>query len=382
MTLKKVVDFNQYYTSKSVSELLSAFITLDNPKNCLELSAGEGALLDALQLRWNALHFTTVDIDSTNHSLLKQKFPLSEHYCTDATGVNCKDILSGRTFDLAVCNPPFEYITPNDNINFFIKSIFKDSFIGFKRIRAEVIFMAINIFHLKIGGMLAIIVPELIIKGLKYNSFRKELFSNYTVQSLVECKHKAFKHTEAKTYILFIKNERPCKDYYFDFVSVNNHAVIETVNKIASATVFSLDCLIKKNVSKKFEIIRGSLSGKSCKLLDDNYIHTTNMNSDMEDIYFSEDINNPDFKYAESGDILISRVGTRVLGKTNFLTNGKAVLSDCIFAIRFFNYEDKQVFLDFWNKNKEQWIGNNSSGTCARHITMTNLLKLIESLIE
>uniref|UniRef100_UPI001E4F2731 hypothetical protein n=1 Tax=Photorhabdus bodei TaxID=2029681 RepID=UPI001E4F2731 len=102
-----MVDFNQYYTSKDVSDLLTSFITFDNPKTCLELSAGEGALLHALRKRWTNLHFTTIEIDPINHKVLKDAFPYSTHFCVDATEEYCKILLGNSSFDLAVCYPPF-----------------------------------------------------------------------------------------------------------------------------------------------------------------------------------------------------------------------------------------------------------------------------------
>lgn len=378
-----MVDFNQYYTSKNLSDLLSRFITLIEPRTCLELSAGEGALLDALKAKWEGIKCTTVDIDPTNHSLLQEKYPLDEHYCADATSEHCINILQDKKYDLAVCNPPFQTINTNEIINKHIKDAFEIEFKYQKKIRAEIIFLAINLLHVKTGGVLAIIVPELIIKGLKYNKFRKALFSNYKLQYLVESTHKAFKKTEAKTYILFLKKEKIDIIYKFTHIKVDSQAFLEKENIYDITNLYSLDDSVqKKCMPNHYEIIRGNISGKICKTLGLPYIHTTNMVENMSTIEFNENKLPSEYKTAAAGDIIISRVGTRVLGKTNIICLGNVILSDCVFAIRFTNIADKNRFLAYWKKNNDEWISTNATGTCAKHITKKSLIELIDTIIS
>ena len=377
-----MVDFNQYYTSKSISDLLSRFIPLREPKTCLELSAGEGALLDALKEKWSSIHCTTIDIDPTNHLLLKKKFPQDKHYCLDATSLECSDLLNSQKFDLAVCNPPFQAINTNKNINNYISHIFGEEYSNKVKVRAELIFLAINMYHIRNDGVLAIIVPELIVKGIRYQKLRKSLFLNFKLEYLIECKHKAFRQTEAKAFILILKKKAIHEVYEYVHVKINAQSLIDFECHESIENLYSNNYVPYSNIFKnKFEIIRGGLSGKLCRNLNCNYIHTTNMSDDMEQINFDDSEIAKKHHVGISGDIIISRVGTRVLGKTNYLSKGRAVISDCIFAIRFKEIIDREKFIKYWEKNRSNWIDENSTGTCAKHITKASLAALITSII-
>lgn len=378
-----MVDFNQYYTSKNLSDLLTEFISLQEPTSCLELSAGEGALLDAVKSKWSEIKCTTVDIDPVNHSFLTKKFPYDDHFCFDATSYECLTVLSDKKFDLAVCNPPFESISKTEIIEEYIHKAFGVTLGKLKKTRAEIAFLAINITHLKQNGILAIVVPELIIKGLKLSKFRESLFLNYKVESIIECEQKTFKHTEAKTYVLFLKKTKPPKNHLVNYISVDAKLNLKNKSNLFAYELLELfkEHKIKDIDNNSFEIIRGKMSGKECKLSQNPYIHTTNMGPDMSSLNLDGQFSGTSLNLAMAGDIIISRVGTRVLGKTNFIESGAAMISDCIFLIRFKDQEKRTKFVDFWIKNKSNWLKYNSTGTCARHITKTRLTMLIKNLL-
>lgn len=147
-----------------------------------------------------------------------------------------------------------------------------------------------------------------------------------------------------------------------------------------------LSTFVKKQKNKQiksnsYTIIRGNLSGKECKSSDKKYLHTTNMAADLEQISLEENILNCDEKTTIAGDIVIARVGSRVIGKTNIIVSGAALISDCLFSVRFKNDKDKKKFLDHWARNKDEWLLTHATGTCAKHITMKKLSAYIDSIL-
>ena len=225
------------------------------------------------------------------------------------------------------------------------------------------------------------IVPELIIKGMAFKKLRYFLARNFTIQILIECDYKSFSKTEAKTFVLILKKTQPISNE-LRYIKLNEK--IESIEdySICTDTFISTKDDMELKSNALFEIIRGRLSGKACKSLSVKYLHTTNMNDDFETINFNETSSQTvSDKIATTGDIAIARVGSRVLGKTNFVSQGSAVISDCIFSIRFKFEKDKKKFVTFWKKNKDKWINDNCTGTCAKHITMKNLSALIDSLL-
>lgn len=384
MKFKKVIKHNQYYTSKNISDLVTRLIITSSPKTCLELSAGEGALLESSKKKWPNLHCTTFDIDPANVELLKRKFPTDSHYCADATSKQCQELLASNEYDIAVCNPPFSVVSLDDFSKETLSNIFDSIYQFNKNIRSEILFFAINMNFLKQNGIIAIIVPELIVKGYSHEKFRQKIVETFTLEYIIECDHKSFNKTEAKTYVLIIKKSHSNKKRKYKYIRFEN-----STNSIKEETLELISFVSKQKrlppkKTASYEIIRGNLSGKECKNLNVTYLHTINMSGDFQEISVPEQqcksIAAP-VREAMPGDIIIARVGSRVLGKTNILSSGKPILSDCVFAIRFKNELHKKTFLSYWKENKNEWLKEFSTGTCAKHITITNLSKLIDSLI-
>lgn len=378
-----MIKHNQYYTSKNISDLVTRLIITSAPKTCLELSAGEGALLESAKKKWPNIHCTTFDIDPENVALLEQKFPTDNHFCADATGTECQSILESKNFDIAVCNPPFSMVTLNETTKNYLSKIFGDTYQSNTKIRSEILFFAINMLSLKANGTLAIIVPELIIKGYSFEKFRKKLTELFLLEYVIECEHNSFSKTEAKTYALIIKKSHQKTTKTYKYIKFNDSKLVMEETRDTMGFVSKQKRIVVSNASG-YKIIRGNLSGKTCRNINTNYIHTTNMKSDFHEIFFEEKTDATTIisvKKAEAGDIIIARVGSRILGKTNLLISGSAILSDCVFALRFDNKNHKHKFLKFWLKNKDEWLKKNATGTCAKHITISNLSNLLDTLI-
>ncbi|HAS0804688.1 TPA: N-6 DNA methylase [Enterobacter roggenkampii] len=377
-----MIKYNQYYTSKNISDLVTTLISISQPLTCLELSAGEGALLDSAKKKWPHLHCTTFDIDAKNIDLLREKFPEDLHYCVDATSEICRSLLKTKKFDIAVCNPPFSFIDIQENTKEYLNAAFGSIYSKSKKIRSEILFLALNLLALKDNGIVAIIVPELIIKGFAHEKIRRVIAKNLTIQYLIECEHKSFSKTEAKTFVLILKKTPSTKDSYFKYIKVNEFIEIIVSEQFMTNVFIGPKKRSRESTESRYQILRGRLSGKECKKIALSYIHTTNMADDMCDINFKAPEINPENKTAIMNDILIARVGSRIVGKTNFVYQGNAIISDCIFAVRFQNEADRVIFINYWKKNRDEWISKNCTGTCAKHITIANLSLLIDSILS
>lgn len=375
-----MIQYNQYYTSKHISDLVTRLIKIRSPQTCLELSAGEGALLESIKKKFPAIHCTTFDIDPKNVNVLRKKFPTDLHFCVDAAGKHCQSILTSKEFDIAVCNPPFSMTMVDDIAHNYLKINFGDIYSKSKKIRSEILFLAINLTYIRNGGTLALIVPELIIKGFSFEKLRGILSKSFSLKYLIECDHKSFSKTEAKTYVIILEKKAPSKNRKYKYIRINRSIEIVHEEKLDLST-FVQKQKKKQIKSNSYEIFRGTLSGKECKSSGKNYLHTTNMVADLEKITLEESILNCNEKAIIAGDIIIARVGSRVIGKTNIIANGSALISDCLFSIRFKNDKDKNKFLDHWAKNKNEWLINHATGTCAKHITMANLSSYIDSIL-
>ncbi|MEZ8774779.1 N-6 DNA methylase [Vibrio sp. 10N.247.310.17] len=369
-----MVELNQYYTSKATSFLLASMLDVEHVKSCLELSAGEGALIEPIKELNQAVYFTTVDLDIQNTDKLREKYPEDIHICSDALDLNLN--INANSFDLAVCNPPFAYTTLNENYKLILGDDFTSMFKDSSKIRTEILFILRNLFFLKQGATLAVIVPDFIFSSHTLSKFRKVLFSKYDLYQIIECEHKSFKKTEAKTYILFIKKAKP------NNLNSNIPCLILSSSKTRRKIVPISSTFNSLNLKEKhgYHIFRGSNSSKECRLSGKPFHHNYAHVEDLSNISYSphNDIESS-FKYAFKDDILIHRVGRNV-GRTVFLDSESVLISDCIIVLRFEDMDLRERFITHWASKKEEWVLNNQKGTCAKSISISSLKDFIFSL--
>jgi hypothetical protein len=370
-----VVELNQYYTPEATSFLLASMLDVEHVHSCLELSAGEGALIDPIKELNGAVRFTTVDLDKQNTDKLRKKYPEDIHICSDALDINLD--LEANSFDLAVCNPPFTYIELSDNHRAILGDDFEYIFNKKSKIRAEVLFILKNLFYLKQGATLAVIVPDFIFSSHSLSKFRETLFSKFSLTRIIECEHKSFKKTEAKTYILFLKKIKPSEiDISIPYLVLSSGKTKN--NKLPLKNTFGKMSI---KIEDGYQIFRGANSSKECRLSREPFHHNYAYVKDLSIVSYSSRNNiKSNFKYAIKGDILIHRVGRNV-GRTVFLDSEHVIISDCIIVLRFHNKELKKKFIEYWASNKDEWVSMNQKGTCAKNISITSVKNLISSLI-
>lgn len=77
---------------------------------------------------------------------------------------------------------------------------------------------------------------------------------------------------------------------------------------------------------------------------------------------------------AGPGDILISRVGKRCIGKVVMVKRGYIPFSDCIYRLEVPEYIDKS-FNSLITKRGQSWLQAYAHGVCAKVISKADLLK-------
>lgn len=370
-----VIELNQYYTPESTSLALASMLDISNVRSCIELSAGEGALVGPLKASNKNIKFTTVDIDQSNSTKLANLYPNDVHICGDALDKNIG--LKNDSFDLAICNPPFSYVDNSDKYSYLLTGKFGTLLSKNKRLRMEVLFILRNLQLLKPGGTLAVIVPDFILNSRPLLNFRRILFDRFELFNVVECGYGSFKKTEAKTYILFIKKVNKCK-----FSKVV--PVISIVNGVLKKNSIDIENAIKTvekvEPNSGYEIFRGCTSSKLCREsrrdFHHNYSGLENFSNVTYKVYSAE---LPKFKYAKFNDVLINRVGRNV-GDTVILASSNVIVSDCVIVIRFHRASLREAFIENWTRDRADWIKLHVKGTCAKNISISSIKSYISTL--
>lgn len=381
--MNKKKQLSQYYTPAPVASFLAqrALSHLHRPpSNVLELAAGDGQLLAGLVEFVPDCKATAVDLDSENVSYLKEKYP--SFNVIQANALDDIEVIQNKGFDLGLANPPFiSFVQVTPHIKKLLSEILNISISEKEKIRSEIVFICQYLKLIKEDGVLSIIIPSSIISGSRTKSFRSSLIKSFKIVEVIYIDGFDFFGTEAETFIMTIKKSKPEKEIPIITKNINSkNEIKKVISTLDAEERIDPKFYLKENSnmdSKLYQfasITRGSITHKSLKELNCNYIHSTNL---MNYKKTKNKIPAGNFHIAKSGDILMCRVGKRVIGKAIEYQGGDIIYSDCIYRIRF-NCEDKKSsFISFINSELgKNEISRISKGVCSKYITISDLKNL------
>ncbi len=377
------MSLEQYYTEERIGERLISMLPSISPQHCIELSAGEGALLLPVIRIWPDVKIATCELDPENIKILKSSFE-GEHYNIDVLSADFDSVFKGRflNFDFAVSNPPFSWrkISPYD---FGILRQFNllDVFSG-RRVRSEVLFILQYMRLMADSSYMAFILPELIVCSSALGKFRSRLIKLCSVVAISELEAGAFKGTEAKTYIVILKKEVGVHEFLY--TDVAGKISIRMQEEFCSG-LHGRPRPSSQGEDDGFTAKRGNLSGKECRSLGLPYYHTSGFFKSADGVtpmpLDSAVILGKKPVIASRGDVLIGRVGSRVVGRA-VISDGEYIVSDCVFRVRFFNGVDSNKFLKYWIDSCYLDVVSQARGTCAKYITAQDLSSYIRKFID
>jgi hypothetical protein len=375
--------FSQYYTVRNISDfLLSSLPKLDKKKpKVIDLSMGEGSLLISANKYYPTAELYGCDIDKSNVDLVNNLSGIKINaFCIDSTLPQLQSLLSSNKYDLVVGNPPFKQILNSESI----KNLFESQGIGItnKTIPAEIVFLLIGLKYLKEGGIISYILPDGVLTNNKHKKFREWLCINYTVLNIIQLCKDDFEHTEAQTHIINIQ-KKPGKNRKISLSRIGDKAKkiqISSTNFInrADYSFYSKVELITETKLKDLDIVigRGKHTHKTLKNSGLPYAHSTNLKKSMKGltVRLSKGYN---YSYAKKGDILIARVGTRVIGKIGTVAQGLLPYSDCLINISPLSQSTRKRILKTLESDAgKSWLASISKGVGARHITLSDIKNL------
>lgn len=380
----------QYYTQDSISKLLVSKILTKNPKSILELGVGDGSLVRVARRKWKNSKIIGGDIDPNNIKVLKTEFPSLSLFLINglSSKLNVDLKIKLGTIDVGICNPPYLKITRNKGIADIIKKSNLGDIKHYKTVTSDLIFLAQNLRLIREGGELGIILPDGLITSHNFEIFRKQIIKNYDVRGVIELPDKVFKKTEAKTYILVIKKSISKNQYLKIYKSNDKGIITDSIQVSKKELEFRMDFTYNKwKITNKTtgtilkdlttDIFRGNLSKKELESSNINFIHTTDLESN---ITFKKYKPNKrlikKYKCAQEGDIVFSRVGKRCLGRVLIIEKGAIVITDCLYVIRPKEGQKDFILSTLTSQYGKDWVNAHSHGVCAKVISKTDLLNL------
>jgi type I restriction-modification system DNA methylase subunit len=388
MNQKKTL--GQYFTPLDIARTLVD--KLKHPvKNVLELGAGNGQLGLAFSKKFPHAKYLGIEVDPASIQACKESLPGYQVECFDVLSqVGFETIKTIPTVDAIVGNPPFIQTDPITESKELLTSIFPSFNFGNKKVRAELIFLAYSIFKLKRGGQASFILPTTFFTSDLYEQFRKELVRQFSDISVLELPHKIFSGAEVSTCIFSFKHEKSHQRKVTLGRLNEQGKLIDSLNIAKKSAVTRMDysfhrLLQNLDISdKQFDqtlesiggsVKRGNASRAAIKSENIRYFHTTSFPKQQRHVFLDDGCVG-DFRYAQSGDILTSRVGSRCLDRQVLVASGQRAITDCVYQIKVDNDYVDRVMNTLSSRFGVAWRQIHAKGSCAKYITNSSLLTM------
>lgn len=319
-----------YYTPRELAETLLQLI----PENAsidsiADICCGTWNLLYAAHTRFPHASLTGVDIDA---AVGKEAIENATFLAQDGRVFAAEMEKMGIRFDLMLSNPPFGTIPPDQK-----KYLGESCVQKYKRYESE--FLYANYTLVNDGGYLLVILPITYAKGHQYIGHRIWMAKNFDVLYVVELPTDTFGNKTLNTIALLLRKTTgvqtiPAKVFSagmnFGSWSLNNTREIP-LTQIASGEWLIMNCASDLHLN----IFRGSISSQFFSKEGESILHSSNV---INNGAWQPSIRNctgvPDRhkKYAESGDIIINRIGKKA-GAWSVHSGSKCLVSDCVIVI-------------------------------------------------
>ncbi|MEJ8307987.1 N-6 DNA methylase [Agrobacterium larrymoorei] len=367
-----------------VGNLLVDFIFDEKVKSIVDLGCGSGSLTVPASLRWPDAEITTVDIDGDCEICRSDLLPTSRHQHLQMN-VLTPDLRTRlpADFDLALCNPPFIKLPWIPWYAQIVEGTPFEKLVESKSlVSAEVMFIAQNIELLKERGLLALILPDTLVSGLKSREFRKTLLENFGIDAVVQLPRGSFSKTEARSFLLVVrklKSKEPTVPLYnYDAVTGKSDAII--ISKAEG--VHRLDYRYYTNSPREKSartlsdigavVNRGNITAASARDRGVKVFHTTDFASDL--LNFDEAEQALGCEAATAGDILLARVGRSLHLKVAKIVSGSVLVTDCVYIIRTPKTYQDAVFRRLRSDEGAMKLKNLSRGVGAAHLPKSELM--------
>lgn len=382
-------------TPSDVARLIASHIP-SGTTAVVDLAAGDCSLLRAVTALHPSVALYGCEIDDVMHRKGQSSLPVAKIRCGNGLEARLQMRAADSVQVSVVANPPYTETEVTPAMARLMSLAFPDisTKLGYKR--AELYFLARSLLLAKkTGGVVSILMPMGFADGDIYRHYRKSLMANYGLLKAVEVQARVFGQTEARTVLLVIDTSksvtRRVEISRFDAQSCKT-AVIFRGHLDAGARLdarYQEGRVFTERAQCRLgdlgvTVVRGRVSYKESRDLAMPAVHTSDLarahrgkldievqtkKNAEENAFFSEIV-------AETGDILLSRTGTRVSWKPIVVKSGRAPITDHVFRIRVPVKQKQRVERAFKHPSFESWLASVAKGVCATVITKKDLMDM------
>lgn len=281
------------------------------------------------------------------------------------------EILSQTTM---ISNPPFGATSSTYELQQLLRqqNLVSEGYVGGK-VRLEAVFLARALEACGVGSKLAFIFPAIFLHGKHFVAMRNELVRRHGLTRIYCSLTRPFANTEVEVVIFWLHsgagdltNGLGVKLEFPGGASqtLSRENFIEGLAGAKSGPASQLDSI-------SHQLWRGTLCSKELKGLGAPHIHSTHLNDKHGSTVkcAKPAQGTPGAKVAEDGDILIARVGTRVIGRASVFSGDRALISDSVIALRVEDELRNEVFKALASDRIQSWFRRAAKGSCAKLLT-------------
>ncbi|EHU1441309.1 N-6 DNA methylase [Acinetobacter baumannii] len=373
----------RYYTPIAIAKIMCEVTGKFQNKSVIDLGCGTGNLIEGALHVWKECNFHAFDVDFNALEILLNKGKPN-------VSIFQLDIINSTNFKLkyqvGISNPPYTYYERNNILYLDNQSPLDEELLKLKKIPAPFLFLRHLTTCIQKDGYISIILPNGLLSNKLYSGIREILIKNYTILKVISLQKKTFEKTETNAHILILKLKKPKNSYSIQYFSLKDMKLNEGFLRKSTNCIERLDFQYQQNCFSKDSskisdfidnIYRGNIHSKAIKSENLNIFHSTDFTKDSVEIpskfYKSTNLN---YKFAESGDILIARVGRNFFKKIALVKNGNIYISDCIIVLKPKKGFSKYLLDYLRSKNGQFFLENISHGTGAKHINFKQLINI------
>lgn len=317
------MDYSRFYTPPEIASILVKELDISNPSTIIDICCGSCNLLRAAGNRWKNAELLGVDI--AEHMPINVKF-------TQMDGRKFA-VQHADRYPLVVANPPFDYIEKKKEV----PELYCGAFSKYSTKRLEIEMLLANLFLLKENGTLLIILPSSFVEASSNSTIRKLIGQNYHVNSFIKLPEDTFGAANINSYALIIRNStsRHRITRFFSIIRRDQKFITSEKVTIPQKNIKNGDWHgeTQHTLVEELDMRRGNISSQFFTEVGTAILHTAKINTKWYPSlrYINTDPTAP--VYAESGDIIVSRVG-KSAGQWCQYHGERILISDCLYRIK------------------------------------------------
>ena len=361
----------------------------------LDLAAGDGSLLAAIRRRNPSASLFGFEIDANIHRAACRNLPGACIGLNDGLSASSRGFERIKGNRVIVSNPPFCEFEPTKQLSKMLVSALPGTTTRHGLRHTALYFLARALLLGKsLTARVLIVLPISFAESDFWVQYRRVLTTLYRVDRSIELPSGCFGQTEARAVLLDIRTDLAVSDEsYSPIISQceKGKSCLIAVYQGSLEGAFRLDARHYSRQSSNFRtlpslkeygvtVTRGRTSRKEAHSRRIGAIHTGDLRRScmgrlrINQQYKASGTLNEVF--ADPGDILLPRTGSRIGWHPVVVTSGSAPITDHVFRVRFPRNIQTLIEESFRHPQFIHWLTAHIKGVCAAVLSKSDLMNM------